>query len=453
VVLVLLGSSAMAQTSGDITYDVDQTIGSGTVIGQIVTNGALGVLTQADIVSWHLNLNGVGASTTLTSAGGQSGILLVGRDLTATSQNLLFNYSGTDQGYLAFQASNPGFYSGQKYWCNNTNWYGCATGASVVPQSYSDSSAQYATSVAGNQIIATAAGPSLAELLQSFEALVYARTAQMLINMLQSQLLLGLDEQVSCSNCGGTDLNIGSENLAGHGRYALSPEWTLLGGGDFGQYQQRGADVVFNGGVAAAIQYDPAGFGSSRPYATAGITAAIQDIRYRRNYDNGGAVATESGSTHGHDLSTYLQVGWVDRITPRDEAAAFVSYARTWQSVGGYSEQGDGDSLSATVPGGTDTLNIAGLNAQYTHLFWGMLEADLNGGVERVFDPHSGLQATVGGTAVNGTQSNFVYYEVGGRLGVRLPHRLTLDLYVNGILAPSAIGSSAHGGFGVRWLF
>jgi hypothetical protein len=70
-----------------------------------------------------------------------------------------------------------------------------------------------------------------------------------------------------------------------------------------------------------------------------------------------------------------------------------------------------------------------------------------------VFASHSGLQANVDSMAIQGSQPGFVYYQAGSRIGVRLPHRLTLDLYVNGIFAPTTIGSSVHGGFGLRWVF
>lgn len=444
---------AQAQV-GDITYNVDETVGSGSVVGQIVTNGATGVLSQADIVSWNLTLNGVGASTALTSTGGQSGLQVVGSDLTASGKNLLFNYSGTDSGYLLFQAANPGFYSGQKYYCLNTTWYGCEHGASVVPGTYTDPSAQFAA-LSGNQIIGTAGSlPPLDALYQSIQALTRARASQALISQLEYELLLGLDEQISCGNCGGADANFGSEALSGHGRYALTPEWTVFGGTDLGQYDEKGADVKLNVGVAAAIQYDPASLGPSRPYATAGVAVSVQDIRYSRTYGDASGTYTGSGSTHGHDISAFVQTGWVDRITPRDEAAAYLSYTRTWQIIGGYSEAaGDGNPLNAGVPGGTDTLDTAGVNAQYTHLFWGSLEANLNAGAEWVFKIHSGLIADVAGMEIQGSQPAFVYYEVGGRLGIRLPHRVTLDLFVNGILAPSAIGRSTHGGFGGRWAF
>lgn len=451
-IAVLAGSEARA--AEPIDYSVDQSIGSGSVVGDIQTNGTLGVLAQSDIIGWNLTLNGAGATFNLTSAGG-SAVLLVGNDLTATPTQLLFNYSGANGGYLAFQATNPGLFSGFHYYCNNTNWFGCSGGASVVPGGSTDPTAIYDTSWTGQQVIGTA-GPTISddELLGSILELTHARTAQMLVNQLESQVLLGLDEQISCGSCGGAGATFGSAALGAHGRYALSKDVTLFGGADLGEYRQKGADVSLNVGLAGAVQYDPVEMGHSRPYAEAGVSVAYQKINYHRAYTSSLGPTDAVGKTHAYDVSAFVQVGWVARVTPRDEAAAYVSYSRLWQVVGGYSEQAaDGDPFVATMPGGTDVADVAGVNAQFTHLFGRRVEVDVNGGAEWAFHNKSGLVADMGGVGVSTQQPGFVYYEVGGRIGYRVRKRLTVDAFVNGILAPRAIGSSAHGGFDVRWSF
>ncbi len=134
-----------------ITYDVDQTIGAGSVMGTIQTNGATGVLDSADIIGWNLELNGVGASINLTNS--NSVVDDVGSDVTATANDLFFNYSGADNGFLVFQVV---LFSGNEYYCNavTSQGFDCAPGASVVPQSHSDPSAQFELRT-GNQIIGT----------------------------------------------------------------------------------------------------------------------------------------------------------------------------------------------------------------------------------------------------------------------------------------------------------
>src|SRR5271156_2041718 len=63
-----------------ISYDVNLPVGVGSIVGQIQTSGNIGTLSQSDILGWNLTVNGNGASTVLTSAGGQSVFLLVGHD-------------------------------------------------------------------------------------------------------------------------------------------------------------------------------------------------------------------------------------------------------------------------------------------------------------------------------------------------------------------------------------
>jgi PEP-CTERM motif len=132
--LWLANESAMAS----ITYDVYDTIGQGNVQGSITTDGTLGVLSTGDITGWDLTLNGVGASFVLNN--GNSGVLVSGADLTATASDLIFNYSGTDNGLVAFQTT---FYTGDNYWCNATAAGNCYQGATVSPKSIFDTSAQH----------------------------------------------------------------------------------------------------------------------------------------------------------------------------------------------------------------------------------------------------------------------------------------------------------------------
>ena len=449
-----LAIPAILPAQSNITYNFKQTIGQGSVVGTIVTDGNTGILSASDLVSWNLNLNGVGATYNLTSAGSQSFTQVAGSDLTATKSGLYFNFSGTDTGYFFVQASNPGLYSGYHYVCENSTWFGCEPGASVVPQDVfaNKSSAQFATESGVLEL--ASAGPSATALYNSVQALANARTAQALVNQLQSQTLTGLNEQVSCGNCGGSYASFGSANLSAHGRYALRPDWTLLGGLDLGRYDQQGADVDLSTGLAAALQYDPVKLGASRPYAEAGVSASYQEIGYTRSYDNGNGTSSGSGNTHGYDVSAYAEAGWVDRISPRNEAAAYFSYSRLWQIINGYTEPATSDNpFNAAVPAGTDTMDVAGFNTQYTRLIGRKIEANINGGAEWAFNTQSGLSATIDDVEVAPSQPRFLYYQAGGRMGIRLNNRLTADLFIDSVIAPQRIGSSAHGGGGLRWTF
>jgi hypothetical protein len=144
----LLSAGSSGATS--ITYDVDQTIGLGSVTGTIQTDGNTGPLGAGDITGWNLELNGVAASYGLTNS--DSSVYVVGSDLTATTTHLYFDFSGSDNGYLLFQVVE---FSGNNYYCNATSSAVCLQGKSVAPQSFSDPSFQNAPAL-GVQVIASA---------------------------------------------------------------------------------------------------------------------------------------------------------------------------------------------------------------------------------------------------------------------------------------------------------
>jgi PEP-CTERM motif len=146
-----------AARAASITYDVDLTIGAGSVVGSLTTNGATGVLVSADFTNWNLELNGPGASYDLTPS--NSVAFILGSDATATARNILFNFSGTAGDIFVFQ---NGLYSGYYYFCAAVTTTTCEQGEGVVPHYYTDSSAQY-MSVTGTQIIATVPSTSVPE--------------------------------------------------------------------------------------------------------------------------------------------------------------------------------------------------------------------------------------------------------------------------------------------------
>jgi PEP-CTERM motif len=156
LITMLLGLSVCG--AGPITYSVNQTIGLGNVTGSIQTDGTTGVLGAGNIIGWNLELNGVGASLNLTNL--NSVVFVSGADVTATTGDLFFNFSGADQGLLLFQVS---LFSGTQYYCDGAPLnFACFQGATVAPQSIFDPSAQHVP-VEGNQIIGVAGSTSVPE--------------------------------------------------------------------------------------------------------------------------------------------------------------------------------------------------------------------------------------------------------------------------------------------------
>jgi hypothetical protein len=136
----------------DITYSVNRTVGLGSVVGTITTDGDIGTLGLGDFVAWSLTLNGVGAvyainNTDSTVWGAPDG------DVTATATDLYFNFGGSE-GDLIFQQVVS---SGAQYYCDQAVGGACLNGESDVPQYYTNASAQI-VSRTENQIIGSVGG-------------------------------------------------------------------------------------------------------------------------------------------------------------------------------------------------------------------------------------------------------------------------------------------------------
>src|ERR1700686_4708189 len=56
-IVTVMMMCGLAGTSWATLYNVNDTVGAGSVTGFIQTDGDLGVLAQADITDWHLVLN------------------------------------------------------------------------------------------------------------------------------------------------------------------------------------------------------------------------------------------------------------------------------------------------------------------------------------------------------------------------------------------------------------
>ena len=95
--------------ASDITYDVNQVVGSGSVTGTITTDGTLGLVGTGDIVDWDLTINDGLASSefVLTSANSQEEVAS-SSDLSATASQLFFNFSGGDGGIFLIESTTLG---------------------------------------------------------------------------------------------------------------------------------------------------------------------------------------------------------------------------------------------------------------------------------------------------------------------------------------------------------
>jgi hypothetical protein len=125
--LLLLLCATSVASANEITYDVNLTIsdGRGSVIGDIVTDGRMGVLAQTDILSWNLLLH-FGTNTFDLTSVTASNVSVGGSDLSATATELLFNFhtegdiNGADHGYFEIAGKGGGV-------CFNTYDTACPT--------------------------------------------------------------------------------------------------------------------------------------------------------------------------------------------------------------------------------------------------------------------------------------------------------------------------------------
>jgi len=102
--------------AADITYSVDDTVGTGTVMGTITTNGMLGTIANFGLppnqffVSYDLTFAAGGQSTTIMggpAVGANTGPFgFLGGNLTATATDLIWGFNGTNTS-LIFQNSLP----------------------------------------------------------------------------------------------------------------------------------------------------------------------------------------------------------------------------------------------------------------------------------------------------------------------------------------------------------
>jgi PEP-CTERM motif len=150
---VLFG--AVFCSASPITYDVSRTIGIGSLTGFIETDGNLGVLGAGDFVDWSLLLNDGTNTYNLYGplSGNNSSVYVSGTDATATMTQLLFNFSGTDNGYLLLQYG-VGIHDGYHYYCDATFSGICLAGETVAPAYYTQGQN---VSRSGDVVIGTAA--------------------------------------------------------------------------------------------------------------------------------------------------------------------------------------------------------------------------------------------------------------------------------------------------------
>jgi hypothetical protein len=279
------------------------------------------------------------------------------------------------------------------------------------------------------------------------------RFNQMITNRVLGTVLLGINEQINCSDCVSAFGSAGSFSAGIHGRKNITDNLALLAGLAYTHYSENGYSVTSAPIGAFALRYDFTDWGSSRPFFDIGtILTPYEKVRYRRSYLTSLGAVTVDGNTTAENYAVYGRAGWISRLSPRDEVAASVEIWQLWQRVKGYTDQTVVfNPFDATFNTGTDKTTLAKIGGQWTHLITNSIEGNINGGYVYAFGTQSGVIAAVTGQGmVTPTIGNQGWFEYGGRLGFRITKGWVADLFVNGTLGPQPVGNTIHGGVGLR---
>jgi PEP-CTERM motif len=86
-------------------FNVNRTIGLGSVVGSIETDGTIGVLATGNILDWTLTLNdGTGPFTLLGPlSGSNSALAISGTSFSESASQLLFDFSNNSGAWVLFQ--------------------------------------------------------------------------------------------------------------------------------------------------------------------------------------------------------------------------------------------------------------------------------------------------------------------------------------------------------------
>ena len=124
--------SAPLLASAGLVYTVERHVGAATVSGTIETDGAMGTLHTANLLSWSLVVDD-GNGPLGFASGQNSEVYVLGNAFTATAQGLFFDFSAVG---AVLQFQNPGIGRGGRWWCaeSQDGWcLGVDGGESVGP--------------------------------------------------------------------------------------------------------------------------------------------------------------------------------------------------------------------------------------------------------------------------------------------------------------------------------
>src|ERR1700727_1505206 len=119
----------------------------------------------------------------------------------------------------------------------------------------------------------------------SINGLANQRFNQIITNRVLANVLLGVNEQINCSDCVSAFGSAGSFSAGIHGRKEITSNLSLLAGLAYTQYGESGYNVTSAPIGAFALRYDFTDWGSSRPFFDVGtILTPFEKVSYGRSY-------------------------------------------------------------------------------------------------------------------------------------------------------------------------
>lgn len=284
------------------------------------------------------------------------------------------------------------------------------------------------------------------------------RISHIVTNRRLASILLGATEQINCGDCFSAFGALGSFSAGAHGRKNLGERLSVLGGVSYNQYdsgsvRSRSAPIL-----ALGLRYDLADWGGSRPFFEIGGSLAPQErTRTVRVVNNGGQPGFGVVSANARTWSVYGRAGWVKRLSPVAEFAAYVDLGHSSQRFSRASEAAsDVNPVPVIYGAASSSLSVVKVVAQHTQLLSSFLEAHLSAGLAHGFGAKSGLEVVVpefNDLALRPAARNSTWAEFDGRLGFRIKKGLVIDVFALTTVGAKPVGSTIHGGLGLRYTF
>ena len=265
--------------------------------------------------------------------------------------------------------------------------------------------------------------------------------------------LLGGTEQINCGDCLRFFGMAGSFSAGANGRKALTDRLSVLGGLSYNEFDSKSTETKRAPIFALGLRYDLVDWGSSRPFfEVAGTLSPGERVRTLRIV-NAGALY---GSTDAATWSINARAGWVYRMSPVAEFAAYVAYARTEQHFGAYTEQGPANLLPLTYGTRSAAINVVKGVVQHTQLLSPMIEAHVSAAIARGFGARAGVNAVTTLPfygAFTPAAKDSTWAEFDARIGFRIAKGTVIDVFALTTVGPQPVGNTIHGGLGLRYLF